>query len=165
MKHIKIATDISSSDSGKVTTWACFIWHDGGVIKHVEEFDQYYKQTTHAEVYGLINALIIARNNIPGWENSKLTIYNEIEYALTPIRTKAGNIRLRDKERAEAIMGIAYPLLGQAGDWELVDIKAHYKDWEKSPMRNAYIMNRWCDSEARRLLKTIRNSKQKRACA
>lgn len=158
MKHVTIATDISCDPVEHITTWACYIKHDGGEIKRTGEFKEFYANTAAAETYALINALTIAKNSIPDWSESKVTIYNEIDYVLDPVRTKAGNIRLRDKDRSEAIERIAIPILKEALKWEKQDVKAHYRDWE-STGEEKYIINRWCDQEARRVLKEIRSKK------
>lgn len=158
MNQVTIATDISCDPEHQITTWACYIKHNEGTIKQVGEFKEFHKNTALAETYALINALTIAKNNIPDWSESEVTIYNEIEYVLDPVRTKAGNIRLRDKDRSDAIQEIAIPILKQALKWEKEDVKAHYKHWEESG-EEKYIINRWCDKESRRVLKEIRNKK------
>lgn len=166
MKYITIATDISSDPHSKTTTWACYIRYSGGLIKHSEEFKSYYKNTALAETHALINALTIAHKNIPDWSNSKVIIYNEIEYVLDPITTKAGNIRRRDLERFTSISDIAMPILNAAANWERRKIKAHYGKWRTSDNPAKYAINRWCDEESRRLVRTIRRMKKanKSAC-
>lgn len=158
MNNVTIATDISCDPEHKITTWACYIRHSKGTIKQTGEFKEFYKNTALAETYALVNALTIAKNNIPDWSESEVTIYNEIEYVLEPVRTKAGNIRERDRDRSNAIQEIAIPILKEALSWEKEDVKAHYKDWEKSG-EEKYVINRWCDKESRRVLKEIRNKK------
>jgi len=160
MNKVTIATDISCDPVHKITTWACYIKHKEGAIKQVGEFKQFYKNTALAETYALINALTIAKSNIPNWQESEVTIYNEIDYALEPCRTKAGNIKERDKERSDAIQEIAIPILKEALKWERKDVKAHYRYWEESG-EEKYIINRWCDKESRKELKTIRNKRKK----
>lgn len=152
---VSIATDISCDPEHEITTWACYIKYDGGEIKKVGRFKEFHKNTAAAETYALVNALTIAKENIPDWNDSEVTIYNEIDYALEPVRTKAGNIRLRDKERSDAIQEIAIPILQEALKWKKEDVKAHYKDWEKSG-EEKYIINRWCDQQSRKELKKIR---------
>ncbi len=158
MKKVTIATDISCDPVHKISTWACYIRHDKGTIKETGQFKEFHKNTALAETYALVNALTIAKSNIADWSESEVIIYNEIEYALDPVRTKAGNIRLRDKDRSDAIQEIAIPILKEALSWEKEDVKAHYKDWQESG-EEKYIINRWCDKEARRVLKEIRNKK------
>lgn len=155
MNKVTIASDISCDPEHEITTWACYIKHDGGEIKKVGRFKEFHKNTAAAETYALVNALTIAKENIPDWNDSEVTIYNEIDYALEPVRTKAGNIRLRDKERSDAIQEIAIPILQEALKWKKEDVKAHYKDWEKSG-EEKYIINRWCDHQSRKELKKIR---------
>ncbi len=121
------------------------------------------KNTVQAETYALVNALIIASKNIPGWAQSKIVIHNEIEYVLDPVKTKAGNIRRRDEDRSRAILEIAIPILETAADWDRRKIKAHFRDWQSSDNPAKYAINRWCDKEANRLMKTIRNQKKKEA--
>lgn len=158
MKQVTIATDISCDPEHKITTWACYIKHGEQEIKHTGEFKEFYKNTAAAETYALINALTIARSNIPDWGDGEVTIYNEIDYALEPIRTKAGNIRLRDKNRSDAIQKIAIPILKQALTWEKQDVKAHYRNHARDG-EEKYVMNRWCDQESRRVLREIRSKK------
>ena len=158
MKKITIATDISCDPEHKITTWACYIKHGKGEIKQTGEFKEFYQNTALAETYALVNALTIAHKNIPDWSESEVTIYNEIEYVLDPVRTKAGNIRLRDKDRSDAIEEIAIPILLEAMAWEKQDVKAHYHKWEESG-EEKYILNRWCDQESRRTLREIREKK------
>lgn len=165
MNYVTIASDISHDYDYKITTWACYIRHNGGLIQHSAQFNDYQIKTAHAETYALINALVIAAKNVPNWENSTVIIYNEIEHVLEPIKTKAGNVRLRDKKRSEAILNVAIPILESAKAWEKRDIKAHYSKWKESTRRNAYFMNRWCDKEARSLLKYTRRKKKKEGCA
>lgn len=160
MKQVTIATDISCDPVHKITTWACYIKHSKGTIKQVGEFKKFYKNTILAETYALINALVIAENHVPDWGESEVTIYNEIEHALNPVRTKAGNIKLRDKDRSDAIQEIAIPILEQAARWEKQNVKAHYRHWKQSG-EEKYIINRWCDKESRRELKDIRNKRKK----
>lgn len=155
MKKISIATDISSDHEHKITTWACYIKHDTGEIKHTGEFKEFHKNTAAAETYALVNALTIARNNIPDWRESEVKIYNEIEYVLKPIRSPAGNIRQRDMDRSLAIKEIALPILQETLKWEKEDVKAHYRYWEESG-EEKYTFNRWCDYEARKALRKIR---------
>jgi ribonuclease HI len=160
MSKVTIATDISCDPESEISTWACYIKHSKGVIKKVGEFKQFNKNTALAETYALVNALTIARSNIEDWSESEVTIYNEIDYALKPVRTKAGNIRLRDKDRSDAIQEIAIPILSQAIKWEKKDVKAHYRYWRESG-EEKYIINRWCDKEARREMKEIREKRKK----
>lgn len=167
MKYVTIATDISSDPHSKTTTWACYIRYSGGLIKHSEEFKNYYRNTALAETHALINALTIAFKNVPDWSNSKVVIYNEIEHVLSPVKTKAGNICRRDLERSQAILDIAMPILCKAADWDRRKIKAHYTKWKTSDNPAKYAINRWCDAESRRLVREIRRKKKaiKSACA
>jgi ribonuclease HI len=155
MNKVSIATDISCDPRHEISTWACYIRHDGGEIKKVGQFKEFHKNTAAAETYALVNALTIARENIQDWSNSEVTIYNEIEYALEPVRTRAGNIKERDKARSDAIQEIAIPILQEAFNWQKEDVKAHYRDWEATG-EDKYIINRWCDQQSRRELKKIR---------
>lgn len=156
MKYITIATDVSCDPRCKISTWACYIRHSGGVIKHVQEFKEYQNNTIFAETYALVNALTIAQRNIPDWGNSKIVIYNEIERVLTPLRTKNGQLKRSETNRSEVIMSVALPLLNQTASWERRKIKAHYKDWKTSDNPAKYAINRWCDIESRTLLRRIR---------
>lgn len=158
MKKVTIATDISCDPEAEITTWACYIKHERGEIKRAGKFKDFHKNTAAAETYALVNALTIAKNNIPDWGKSEVTIYNEIDYVLDPVRTKAGNIRLRDKERSDAIQEIAIPILKEALMWRKEDVKAHYRHWEETG-EEKYVVNRWCDQEARKTLKEIREKK------
>lgn len=158
MKYVTIATDISCSPKQKITTWACYIRFDGGVIKQVGQFKKFYKNTALAETYALINALTIARLNVPYWGDAKVIIYNEVDYVLRPILNKGGRIRKTDRERAESIKNIAIPILEQALEWEKRDIKAHFKGWKKSDNPKKYAINRWCDVESRKLMREIRRA-------
>lgn len=161
MKYITIATDISSDPIYKITTWACYIRYGGGVIKQAGRFKKYYSNTAKAETFALINALTIAKNNIPDWSESKVIIYNEIEHALDPVMTKGGNIRKRDAERAQAINIIAIPILKEAVEWERRKIKAHYRQWQTDPNPAKYAINRWCDQAAGDLMKLHRSAARK----
>lgn len=156
MNYVTIATDVSSCDKYKITTWACYIRYGGGTIKRTAKFKQYYDNTAKAETYALINALTIARKEIPNWSDSTVIIHNEIEHVLTPILTKHGNVRLRDAERTEAIRDIALPILNQAVSWERRKIKAHYRQWKTSDNPAKYAINRWCDQTCRAKMKEIR---------
>jgi ribonuclease HI len=160
MKYVTIATDISCEPKYKITTWACYIRYGGGVIKKSGQFKQYYSNTAKAETYALLNALTIAKKNIPDWNESKVIIHNEIEHVLTPITTKAGNVRQRDVDRTEQIRSIALPILSQALDWERRKIKAHKKDWQHSDNPRKYAINRWCDIESRRVMRAIKQEKK-----
>lgn len=155
MSKVVIATDISCDPEYEITTWACYIKHSGGEIKKVGRLKEFCKNTAAAETYALVNALTIAKDSIPDWGESDVTIYNEIDYALEPVRTKAGNIKLKDKDRSNAIQEIALPILQEALNWQKEDVKAHYKDWETAG-EEKYIINRWCDKESRKELKKIR---------
>jgi ribonuclease HI len=167
VKYVTIATDVSCEDKFKISTWACYIRHHGGTIKLSGEFKEYYSNTAVAETYALVNALIIAKKSIKDLNDSKIIIHNEIEHVLKPCLTKAGNIKKRDAERADAIRNIALPILSSALDWERRKIKAHYRDWQNSENPKKYAMNRWCDQESRRKMKEIKKEKKraKRACA
>jgi len=161
VKYVTIATDISSDPKHKITTWACYIRHGGGVIKRVEQFKAYHNDTALAETHALLNALVIARKEIPDWSESKVIIHNEIEHVLTPCKTKAGNIRKRDSDRAEDIRRIAMPILKEALDWERRKIKAHYRNWQKSDNPAKYAINRWCDIQSRAYMKELRKEKKR----
>lgn len=156
MKYVTIASDISSDPRYKVNTWACYIRYGGGVIKKTGRFKEFYKNTAEAETYALINALTIAKKNIPDWKDSKVIIYNEIEHALDPVRTKAGNIRRRDAVRSEAIESVAMPILREALEWERRKIKAHFKNWQQSSNPAKYAINRWCDIQSSAEMKKFR---------
>lgn len=155
MKKITIATDISCDPVHQITTWACYIKHSEGEIKRTGKFKEFHANTAAAETYALVNALTIARNSIPDWSESEVTIYNEIDYVLEPIKSPAGNIRQRDLDRSNAIQEIAIPILREALKWEKEDVKAHYRYWEETG-EEKYIINRWCDKEAKRALKDFR---------
>lgn len=155
MKKISIATDISCDPVHEISTWACYIKHGDKTIQKVGQFKKFIKCPPVAETYALINALTIAKSNIPDWSESEVTIYSEIDYVLKPIRTKAGNIKMRDIDRSEAIQKIAIPILKEARKWEKEDVKAHYKGWKNSG-EEKYKLNRWCDRESKRLLKQTR---------
>ena len=155
-KYITIATDISCDDKNKISTWACYIRHDGGAIKLTGQFKEYQKNSHVAETYALINALKIAEANIASWNDSIIIIYNEIEYALSPLMTKGGKVKLHDSARADAILSVAMPILQSAKSWQLRDVKAHFNNWKKSNSPGRYVLNRWCDKESRNLLKKIR---------
>lgn len=157
-KYVTVATDISRDS--KHTTWACYIRYDGGVIKRVGQFKKSYKNTALAETHALANALTIAEAAVKDWSESKIIIYNEIEYVLKPIRTKSGQIRLRDTERAESIIEISLPILQRAKAYELRDVKAHYKNWKNSENPAKYAINRWCDTESRSLLRELRKGQK-----
>jgi ribonuclease HI len=165
-KYITIATDISCDPDYKITTWACYIRHDGGAIKHSGRFKNYPKTTMIAETYALINAITIA-SKLPDWSDSRIIIHNEIACVLDPIKTKNGMISLADQKRAKAILTLALPLLDTAQSWERRKIKAHFKGWKKSDNPRKYAINRWCDTESRRLMREIRKGMKKvqRACA
>ena len=158
MKYVTIASDISNHPKTKTTTWACYIRHEGGVIKRSGQFKKYYSCPPRAESYALMNALAIAEKEVPSWSESKVTIHNEIEYVLDPITTKHGNVKKKDKDRAEAIRTVAIPILEKALSWERRKIKAHYERWETSENPAKYAINRWCDQEANRLMKQIRTN-------
>lgn len=160
MKYVTIATDISTDPRYKISTWACYIRHSGGTIKRVYEFKKYYKNSALAETHALLNALVICKNEIPDWKESKVVIHNEIEHVLTPCTTQAGNIRLRDRNRAEEIKRIAMPILNEALDWERRKIKAHFRDWETSDNPKKYYINRWCDEESRKYMRKLREGKK-----
>lgn len=161
MKYITIATDISSDPKFKISTWACYIRHGGGTIKKVKQFKRYYNNSALAETHALLNALVIARKEIPDWDESKIIIHNEIEHVLTPCKTKAGNVRQRDKDRADDIERIAMPILKEALEWERRKIKAHFNGWESSDSPAKYYINRWCDQESRRYLKELKKEQKK----
>lgn len=154
--YVTIATDVSCDHKHKISVWACYIRYGGGVIKKTGKFKKYYSNTAKAETYALINALTIAYKSIPNWSDSKIVIHNEIEYVLTPIRTKAGSIRLKDVERTGAILKLALPILDKALSWDRRKIKAHYRDWKKSDNPAKYAMNRWCDETSRAEMQRIR---------
>jgi hypothetical protein len=108
----------------------------------------------------LINALTIAKNSIPDWNESRVIIHNEVEHVLTPITSKAGNIRKRDLDRAIKIRTLALPILKEAKDWERRKIKAHFSGWKESDNPAKYAINRWCDIESRALMRELRKEKK-----
>ncbi len=160
MNYVTIATDVSCDDRYKIAVWACYIRHSKGTIKLTGEFKEYYNNTAQAETYALINALKIARDKIPNWSDSTVIIHNEVEHVLTPIVTKAGNVRLRDIDRTEAIRSIALPILSEAVAYERRKIKAHYRYWKTSSNPAKYAINRWCDQASRAKMKQIRKEKK-----
>lgn len=163
-RYVTIATDISSDEKAKITTWACYIRYDGGVIKQAGEFNQYYYSTPTAETYALANALVIARKNVPNWKESRVIIHNEIEYVLRATRLKKGKLTERlindDTERARAIREIALPILEEAQSYDVRNITAHFKKWKESDNPSKYFMNRWCDKASRDLMRYIRRTKK-----
>jgi hypothetical protein len=159
MKYITIASDVSSCSKHKIVTWACYIRHNGGVIKKVGKLKEYNKNTAKCETYALINALVVAQRDIPDFKESKVIIYNEIEHVLDPIVSPAGNVRKKDEDRAEAIKTIAIPILQQAVDYERRKIKAHFKNWKTSDNPAKYAINRWCDFSSREFMRQIRKNK------
>lgn len=161
-QYVTIATDVSSDHEHGITTWACYIRHDGGVIKHVAPFKEHYVNTALAETYALANALVLAEKSIKDWSRSKVIIYNEVAIVLSPCKTKAGNIRKRDAIRSEQIMKISLPILNRAKSYELRDIKAHYKHWRTDANPAKYAINRWCDVESRTLLRYLRRQKKRK---
>ena len=161
MKYVTIASDISSDPSQKITTWACYIRHGGGTLKRVGQFKKYYKNCALAETHALLNALVIAKNEIPDWSESKVIIHNEIEHVLSPCVTKAGNLRKRDTDRYNDVRRIALPILDDAFAWERRKIKAHFHGWENSDNPAKYYINRWCDENSRELMRELRNRKIK----
>lgn len=163
MKYITIATDISCDPKRRIATWACYIRYSGGAIKETGQFKEFVNNTPLLEMFALINALIIAKKNVPYWHDSKLVIYNEIDNVLTPSRTKAGNLKQRGLRRSNIIINTALPLLDEVKGHEIRDIKAHYKNWKKSSNPAKYAINRWCDIESRTLLRKIRNNKKRLA--
>jgi ribonuclease HI len=154
--YVTIATDVSCDHKHKISVWACYIRYGGGTIKLTGQFKKYYKNTAKAETYALINALTIAHKQIPNWKDSKIVIHNEVEHVLTPIKTKAGNIRLKDVERSGAILSIALPILDETVSWDRRKIKAHYRHWKKSDNPAKYAINRWCDETSRAKMQEIR---------
>lgn len=159
-KYITIATDISSDWNKKITTWACYIRYNGGVIKKSGVFVRYPKDTVRAETYALANALSIAYKNIDDYSESRIIIHNEIKRVITPLTTKNGNLAVREIDRTEVVLNIIMPLLDNAQSWELRKIKAHFSGWKKSSNPSKYFINRWCDQEARRLLRETRRKKK-----
>lgn len=162
-KYVTIATDVScSGQKEKIMTWACYIRYNGGVIKRSGVFKERRDNTPIGETLALANALTIAYKSISDWSESRIIIHNECsDIVLRPLLTKGGKIRKRDEYRAAAIVDVSLPILAKAQSWELRDITAHYKKWQESDNPAKYAINRWCDSEARRLMKTIRNKEKK----
>ena len=152
-KYITIATDISSSNTYKMSTWACYIRTPRGTIKHVGLFKDWHENSHYLETLALANALVIAEKNCD-LSQHQMIIYNEIEYVLRPLTTKkAGLPKLKDAERTRIIEEVMMPILEQCITWELRDVKAHTKEWKKPTAAKKYILNRWCDIESRRLLR------------
>lgn len=162
MSYVTIATDVSCDDRYKISVWACYIRFGGGTIKLTGQFKEYYSNTAKAETYALINALKIAHDRIPNWSSSTVIIHNEIEHVLTPIVTKAGNVKLRDVDRTQAIKNIAIPILNEAVAYERRKIKAHYRYWRTSSNPAKYAINRWCDQASRARMKQIRKELQRK---
>lgn len=162
MKYITIASDISCDADYKIVTWAFYIRHGGGVIKQSGQFKKYHQHTSTAETYALINALTIAKQQIPDFSDSRVIIHNEIERVLDIIRPNS--LSALRKERNDAIQDIALPILESAYSYEIRKIKAHYKRWKSSDNPAKYAINRWCDREARKELQRLRKLKKK-ACA
>lgn len=157
MKYVTIATDISHCDINNITTWACYIRHNGGTIKEVHEFKDNIATTLIAETLALANALVIAENNIPYWKEARVIIYNEIDRCLDPTPTRHN--KTRDAVRRKAISNVSLPVLDRADSWELRKVEAHYKEWKTSPNIGRYIMNQWCDEESRSLLRRLRDNR------
>lgn len=163
IKYVTIATDISADFEYQVCTWACYIRWGGGVIKRSGEFKEWPGTTLNAETLALCNALVIAANQIPDWDESRVIIHNEIENVLEPLQSKHQKTRDRDAIRANAIVTVALPILDKCASYDRRKIKAHFKNWEKSDNPKKYYMNRWCDKESRSLMKSIRKVKRKDA--
>jgi len=162
VKYITIATDISNSGKKhQITTWACYIRHHKGTIKVVRKFNDYYKNTHLAETHALMNALVIAEKNIKDFHESKIIIYNEVPWVLDPIRTKSGNIKKKDLDRAKAIQDIAIPILQRAVSYERRKVIAHLENWQELAEHKRYAINHWCDEESRKLMQQLRAESKK----
>lgn len=152
-KRVVIATDASCDPSYHISTWACIILYDGIQIKRSGVFKEYYKRTHEAETYAMINALVVASQEVPRWKSRKVIIYGEVDHALRPIVTKTGEFKKKDFRRSQALNDIALPILSRAGEWRFDKVQAHATNWigKEGPT-----LNRACDLQARQELREIR---------
>lgn len=165
-KYVTIATDISLSADPDypISTWACYIRTPTGAIKHSAPFMQLPAKytTAHLETLALANALVIASNNVKLSE-CIVIIYNEIDYVLRPIKTRHGAPKKSDAVRTRVIEQIMLPTLETCQSWELRDVKAHSPQGRRANAEKKYVLNRWCDKESRRLMKSLRRAQRQSA--
>lgn len=138
-----------------IGTWACYIRTPTKTIKQSGVIKQSVKGSTHAEQYGIANALFLA-NKAEDLSQYRLIIYCDNKFALrTDWTVKVTSISKRyQKQYEQKVFFDTYikPYLDKAGSFEMRHVKGHaeQEDW-KSGARN--FMNDWCDVEAKRLMK------------
>lgn len=138
-----------------IGTWACYIRTPTKTIKQSGVIKQSVKGSTHAEQYGIANALFLA-NKAEDLSQYRLIIYCDNKFALrTDWTVKVTPISKRyQKQYEQKVFFDTYikPYLEKADSYEMRHVKGHIEqeDWATGA-RN--FMNDWCDTEAKRLMR------------
>lgn len=138
-----------------IGTWACYIRTPTKTIKQSGVIKQSVKGSTHAEQYGIANALFLA-DKAEDLSQYRLIIYCDNKFALRDdwkiTHTPKSKYYAKQVEQKEFFDTYIKPYLDKASSYEMRHVKGHQEqeNWATGA-RN--FMNDWCDTEAKRLMK------------
>lgn len=138
-----------------IGTWACYIRTPTKTIKQSGVIKQSVKGSTHAEQYGIANALFLA-DKAEDLSQFKVIVYCDNKFALRTdwkiTHTPKSKYYAKQVEQKEFYDTYIKPYVDKAGSIEMRHVKGHQEqeNWATGA-RN--FMNDWCDTEAKRLMK------------
>lgn len=155
---ITICSDAGHKNYHKkgIATWACYIRTPTKTIKQSGIFKQSIKGSTHAEQYGIANALHIA-NKAEDLSKFRVIVYCDNLKALQTKsfikHTPKSSYYQREVEQQEFFDTYIKPYIDKCAEFETRHVKGHLAkgDWHNGSARN--FMNDWCDQEAKRLMR------------
>ncbi len=152
MQTITVCTDAGYKKSHKqsIAVWATYIRTPSGTIHSSGIIKQECKGSSHAELYGLANALYIVGRDYD-LSKYKLIVYGDNLYAIQ--NHIDGTMTTKKEDHKEVYDKWIRPHLDKALQFEARHVKAHLhkSKWGASPAR--FFMQDWCDREVHRIMK------------
>lgn len=160
-----ICSDASYSYTSQVSTWAAYIKTPDKVIKTGGVLKQAVNNSTVAEMLGLANALFTL-NKLIDLSQFNLVVYCDNKQAMEKPRIRVTPASKYYDEKAQQLKWFEdhiEPLCLKAASFEMKHVKAHLnsKRYKNLSPDDPKLMNRWCDTEAKRLLRTERTKLKK----
>ena len=154
---ITICSDAGHKNYHKkgIGTWACYIRTPTKTIKQSGIIKQSVKGSTHAEQYGIANALFLA-DKAEDLSKFRVIVYCDNLFALRHRgkinHTPKSKYYAKEVEQKEFFDTYIKPYVDKCAEYETRHVKGHLEqeNWQ-SGARN--FMNDWCDTEAKRLMR------------
>lgn len=138
-----------------IATWACYIRTPTKTIKQSGVFKQSIKGSTHAEQYGIANALYLA-DQAEDLSQFRVIVYCDNLKALQTSNfikhTPKSHYYAKEVEQQEFFDTYIKPYVDKCQEFVTRHVKGHQAqhNWATGA-RN--FMNDWCDTEAKRLMR------------